>query len=213
MRGSIRAAVGIAILGAMLVPTDASAQLHANDNPTKRGPLVRDGGRCDRDRARTAGGSLVATSKSCSDVYSFNPTREDKNRRNYGAVWLQGSVDTEPGWCSRHVVMEVHVPRGVRIEDRTPGFTQVNDPERVRARLVVDADGTADPNGVIKNHFRLYPNRIKPNVDRREMTLDWRGDTGHTLGFAMGVEISWNANDGFPNRSPRGSLATSLQHC
>jgi hypothetical protein len=213
MRGSIRAAVGIAILGAMLVPTDASAQLHANDNPTKTGPLVRDGSRCDTDRARTAGGTLVAVSKSCSDVYSFNPQQEDKNHRNYGAVWLQGHVDTQPGICTTHVVLRIHVPQGVHIVDRTPGFERANDPERARARIVVDADGTADTNGVVKNHFRLFPNRIKPNVDGRDFTLNWRGNTPRTVGFAMGVEINWNAQEGFPNTSPRGRLRTTLEHC
>jgi hypothetical protein len=212
MRRSMKTAVAVAILGALLFPTDASAQLQARENPNKSGPLVRDGGRCDRDRARS-GGELAAVSKSCSDVYSFNPLRENKPNRDYGAVWLQVTVETMPGWCARATEMEIRVPRGVRIEDRTPSFKRVEEPDRTRARIVVDADGTADRNGVIQNHFRLYPQRIKPNVDGRSMTLDWKGNTRRTLGFALGVEISWNSDDGFPDRSPRGTAVSALESC
>jgi hypothetical protein len=109
--------------------------------------------------------------------------------------------------------MEIKVPRGVRIEDRTPSFKRVEEPDRTRARIVVDADGTADRNGVIQNHFRLYPERIKPNVDGRAMTLNWKGNTRRTLGFALGVEVSWNSDDGFPERSPRGTAVSSLAAC
>lgn len=212
MGRSSRAAATIAIIGALLLPTTASAQLDATENPTKKGPLARDGGRCDRDRAR-AGGQLAAISKSCSDVYSFNPLMEDKANRDYGAVWLQAEVDTEPGWCARETTMKIKVPRGVRIEDRTPSYKRVDDPERVRARIAVDADGTADEKGVLKNHFRLYPVRIKPDVDGRVLTVHWRGNTPRTLGFALGVEVSWNAEEGFPNRSPRGTAVSALESC
>jgi hypothetical protein len=212
MQRAVRAVAMAAILGTLLLPTDASAQLDATDNPTKTGPLARDGGDCKTDRARS-GGSLAAVSKSCSDAYSFNPQRENKPGRDYGAVWLQGSVKTEPGWCARAATMTLRVPRGVRIEDRTPSFKRTEDPQRVRARIVVNADGTAEENGVVKNHFRLFPNFIKPDVDGRTFTLDWRGNTARNLGFAMGVEISWDADEGFPNRSPRGSVVSTLRAC
>jgi hypothetical protein len=213
MGRSTRAAVAIAVLGALLLPTDASAaQLNASEDPTKKGPLAKDGGECDRDRARS-GGELAARSKSCSDVYSFNPLFEDKERRDYGAVWLQANVDTEPGWCARSTTMEIKVPRGVRIEGRTPPYKRVEDPERVRARIVVDAGGTADQNGVLKNTFRLYPRRLKPDVDGRTLTVNWKGNTPKKLGFALGVEISWNADDGFPQASPRSSVTSSLDSC
>jgi hypothetical protein len=212
MQRSLRTVAIAAILGALLLPTDASAQLDAKENPRKTGPLAKDGGQCKRDVARS-GSQVAAVSKSCSDVYSFNPERESKQNRDYGAVWLQSSVDTKPGWCTTETVMTLRVPRGVRIEDRTPSFKRTDDGQRVRARIVVDADGTAEKNGVVKNHFRLFPNRLKPNVDGRTLTVDWKGNTGRTLGFAMGVEVSWNSDEGFPNRSPRGAVVSAIRSC
>ena len=213
MRRYLRAVTLVAILGALMLPSNArAAQLDARDNPETKGPVVRDGGNCAKDVTRQ-GGEVAARAVNCSDVYRFNPARENKPRRDYGVIWLQTSVDTSPGICSRRVDMALTVPAGVRIEHRSPSFKRTDDRRRVTTRIRVKADGTAEDRGVVRNEFWLYPNRINPDVSGRTMTMNWRGNTRRDLGFAMGVEVSWDATEGFPDARPVGAADASLVNC
>ena len=213
MPRNLRAVTIVAILGALMLPSNArAAQLDARENPERKGPIVHDGGNCSKDVTRS-GGDVAAKAVNCSDVYAFNPAREGKARRVSGVVWLQTSVDTSPGICSRRVEMALTVPDGVRIEKRSPSFKRTDDRRRVTTRIRVRAGGTAEDRAVVKNEFWLYPNRIKPNVEGHTMTMNWRGNTARDLGFAMGVEVSWDATEGFPNAHPVGAASASLATC
>jgi hypothetical protein len=142
------------------------------------------------------------------------PRRESNAARNFGAVWLQTNVDGRNGWCARNVESIIKVPRDTRIENFVPHFDRVRSPRGKKVRLVINADGDADRNGVVKNRFWLVPRGIRPSVsdNNRRLVLRWTGNTAQKLAFALGVEFSWNDQRGFDGR-PQVAVRTTLRRC
>ena len=210
MARSKRFAALIAAVGLAVVPAPAeAAQLDARDNPKVSGPLSHAGGACTTDREKS-GGELAVVSRACGDVYGFNPEAEGNKRRNYDVVWLQTNVDPRNGWCVTEARSIIRVPKGYRIEGWAPRKERADTKRRVRTRLVATAGGTAENNGVVKNSWVLVPKVADPTVTRRKLILEWRGETGRKLGFALGVEVSFRANDR-PAADPAGRVVSTLK--
>lgn len=189
----------------------AWGQLQARENPRVRGPLGRVGGSCSTNRDR-ANGEVVVVSKSCGDYYLFNSSAENSPNRDFAVIWLQSNVDPRPGWCATEVKSVIRAPRGSRIEAAKPRGMRTNERQFVTTRLVANANGTADENGVIKNGFVLYPNRVKRELEGHKFKLTWRGRKSKEVAFAMGVEISFPDNEP-PEANPRGFVASELRNC
>ncbi len=195
----------------MLDPGVAQAQLDARDNPRVSGPLRHTGGSCEADRERF-GGQVVALSRSCGDVYGFDPDRENDANRNYDVIWIQSYVDARNGFCATKVRSILTVPRGTRIERKAPRYERTDEKIRFRTRLVAKAGGTAERNGVVRQGFALRPRVLDPSLDGRTFVVEWRGNSAAPLAFALGVEVSYPANNP-PGAQPHGSVRSELRSC
>lgn len=183
--------VGAIVLACLLLPVGtARAQLDARERPRVTGPLAFLGKRCDR-RVEWAGGRIIATSRSCLRLYAFDPARENNSSRNFGVVWMQSNVDARRRWCATEAKSVISFPRRVRVLGTTPGDRGASRSRLVRARLRVD--NAADKAATIQNVFRLNPQGMRTGTmnDGTSFHATWRGSTRRALGFALGVELSW----------------------
>lgn len=196
MRFTPRIAVVTVVLAGSM-STVAAAQMEARDRPRVRGPLVHVTKSCGR-RSETAGGRVIATSRSCLRFYAFDPARERNRRRDYGVVWMQSNVDARRRWCAAEVVNRVTFEGRVRVLDKTPRGRRTGRAGGVRSRLVVN-NFTNDP-ARISQRWRLYPRRLRSHVigDDAGLEVVWRGSTRRELGFALGAELSWPETAGPP---------------
>jgi len=197
-RGKTRAVgiVSMLVLSSIALPAPASAQLDARERPRVTGPLAFVNKDCDR-RLERAGGRIIATSRSCLRFYAFDPAEENSPRRNFGVVWMQSDVDARRRWCTTQVRSVINFPRRVRVLGTTPGDGTSSNAHLARARLRVN--NATDKPGTIQNNFKLYPRRLSTGLaNPTSFHAVWRGSTRRPLGFALGVELSWQANDGPP---------------
>jgi hypothetical protein len=187
----------------------ANAQMTANDDPTKTGPVWRDNKDCTKQRS-FSGGQTAVVSKACSYSYTFRRSEDRDLARNYGVFWFQTTIDPRNGFCASNVTAEIKVPRGYEIEGKAPTFERASSPKRDTARLRVDAGGGRQNDAVIKNSYRLFPRSVKPDLDAHKLTVEWNGGTGKTVALALGVEVSYPAGD-VPGRSAHGDVDAVLQ--
>ncbi|MDQ3985887.1 MAG: hypothetical protein M3280_05245 [Actinomycetota bacterium] len=211
MRANSRFVVIMALVAVVAAAAPAGAQMRAGENPTVRGPLNRRGGDCDGDRVGPDGVVAVAL-RSCTDWYAFDPDRENNPNKDFDVVWLQTTVDAQNGYCAKEVRSIVRVPRGSRIIKRAPRFHRIDSHERMVTKLVATAGGAADDNAVVRNGYGVYPRSIRPELDGRKLTLTWKGNTARPLAFAVGVEISFDADD-IPAGAPSGLVDADLAAC
>ena len=199
-QGHTRAAgiVSFLVLWSIVIPAaPADAQLDARARPHVRGPLAFVNKICDR-RPERAGGRLIATSRSCLRFYAFDPAKEKDSRRNFGVVWMQSNVNARRGWCATRAKSIITFPRRVHVLETTPGGLSTSDARHTQARLRISH--ATDKPATIQNAFKLYPRRLRTGLDNEGTSFHaaWRGSTQRALGFALGVELSWQANDGPP---------------
>ena len=187
----------------------ANAQMTANDDPTKRGPIWRDNKDCAKDRS-FSGGQTAVVSKACSYSYTFRRSEDRDLARNYGVFWFQTTIDPRNGFCASNVTATIRVPRGYEIENKAPNFANTSSRTRDTARLRVDAGGGRQNDAVLKNSYTLFRRSVKPNLDGRKLTVEWNGGTGRTVALALGVEVSYPAGD-VPGRSAHGDVDAVLQ--
>jgi hypothetical protein len=196
----------LALASSLAFPGLASAQLDARDAPTTSGPLTAGEKGCDGGKEMHEG-DLVARVRLCYRVFLFDPDSEDSEGRDYGVIWLQSSVDAEPGWCTTAVRTSALISEGGRAHDYSPAAKITADGrKRVKRTLKVDAQGNADQNGRITQSFVIFPKRVVPRLSKggeQRFKLIWRGSTARRLAFATGVEISWPAAGGSPQIDPK----------
>ncbi|MDQ4096141.1 MAG: hypothetical protein M3174_08065 [Actinomycetota bacterium] len=188
----------------------AGAQTDAGDDPTVRGPLSRDEKDCVRDADSTTSGVRAVVSKACSYSFAFNPNRDLNPSRDYGVFWFQTTVDPKNGFCVSNVTAKIRVPRGYRIEGKTPNFERTNSRERDRAKLRVDAGGGRGNDAIVKNSYVLFPRTLKPNLERRRLKVEWNGGTRNTVAVFLGVEVSYREGN-IPTRTAEGSVESELR--
>ena len=194
----------------MLGAGAAVAQTDANDDPTVRGPLSRDEKDCVRDADSTTSGVRAVVSKACSYSFAFNPNRDLDNARDYGVFWFQTTVDPKNGFCVSKVTARIRVPRGYRIENKTPNFERTRSRDRDKAKLRVDAGGGRGNDAIVKNSYVLFPRTLKPSLERRKLTVEWNGGTKNTVAVFLGIEVSYREGN-LPNRTAQGSMDSELR--
>lgn len=191
----------VALVVALTLPgtspaTAGGSQLDPYDRPDASGPLTFQGKGCGKRTARSQG-DLVAVLRYCVFLYTLSPTAELDPLRDYGAAWAQTEVDPRNGWCATNVRSEVSLPKQARGHATAPKDMDAGAPKQARTSLVVDAQGLALSNGVLRQTYRLYPGGITGAVSDhgRDYRVTWNGRTNKTLAFAVGREFSVPTGD------------------
>ena len=204
---SWRAMVPLALLVVVAFPGTAGAQLDARDAPSVSGPLTGGQKGCDGGKEMHQG-DLVARVRLCYRVFLFDVDSEDDQNRDFGVIWLQSNVDAEPGWCTTAVRTSALITEGGTTHDFTPADkVGTNDKKRVKRTLRVDAEGNADQIARVTQSFVLFPDNVTPTVRNQNggerFKLKWEGSSARNLGFATGVELSWDQAEGSPQIDPK----------
>jgi hypothetical protein len=204
---SWRVVVPLALVVVLAIPGTAGAQLDARDAPDVTGPLDNGQKGCDGGKEMHQG-DLVARVRLCYRVFLFDVDSEDDQERDFGVIWLQANVDAEPGWCTTAVRTSALITDGGETHDFIPADkVRTQDKKRVKRTLRVDAQGNADQVGRITQSFMLFPKAATPSVknksDGERFKLTWEGSSARNLGFATGVELSWDQAEGSPKIDPK----------
>ncbi|MGH2734984.1 MAG: hypothetical protein ACRDKZ_05350 [Actinomycetota bacterium] len=202
-----------ALVAALLVAPAGgpnASQMRPAGEPTTSGPISYDPetyeaeSRC-RRRKLTFEGETTGVYRYCTFFLRFDPESETDVERDYGAVWIQSRLNPRNGWCAERMKTVIGIGPEAEVHDKAPRGTAITERKRKRARLVVDAEGAALEEAVVRNAFTLYPDRMrvrKASEDERvELRIAWAGATRKSIAFAGGVEISWDV-EGLPSLWP-----------
>ncbi|MGH2723973.1 MAG: hypothetical protein ACRDI0_06845 [Actinomycetota bacterium] len=193
-----RSGIACLLVASLLLaaPPAAAAQLDASDRPQASGPLTYEGKSCAKHTMR-GGGQVVAKTRTCLFLYTFSPLSELDAFRDHGAAWAQTEVDPRNGWCATAIGSSLSLPKETEGHARAPKAKKIATSKRVTTKLVVDAQGSALSDGVLRQGYRLYPKGIAGATSDggRTYTVTWTGRTSKTLAFALGVEFSAPAGD------------------
>jgi hypothetical protein len=164
--------------------------MNASDEPRVSGPLNLEEEKCDR-KVQNYEGDKVAVARRCLRFYSYDPASESALDRDYGALWLQATVNPVAGWCTTRTRSKIVLPEDLGLHTRAPKKRKTI---RERGSYTTTLDVTVEDNGKagsVAQDWIAYPRSIQPSLDERVFTLGWRGKTGAKLAFAHGIEISW----------------------
>jgi hypothetical protein len=205
-RSPIVLAVSVLLASSLLTTSAAAAQLDPRDEPSVSGPLTTSDDACERGVERR-GGRVVLRVRLCYDLYLLDPGAETDSERDYGALWIQTSVNPSPGWCATEVRTSALVRPGGALVGFSPKKTRRSSTRaRVTTRLKIDAGGQATEDAAISQRFTLYPRVLKPITSEtsngQRYTSRWRGNSGKKLAFAAGVEVAWTQGEGSPAITP-----------
>lgn len=181
------------VVSALLIAAPAHGQPPASHDPRVTGPLYLVGRSCGADRLAHEGEPLAKV-QSCIWLYEFDMLWETDATRTFGVAWVQATVKPLNGWCATKVSTEVALPDTVNRHGRAPTrdiSTKTTD--RVRVKLVADADNHALQPGTIDQAFDLYRGSMKPALANHGQTVrtTWTGQESDELAFVTGAEISW----------------------
>jgi hypothetical protein len=193
-------------------------QLKASKPPTVHGPLstspeLRG---CKKNTKRTDSGQVMARFHVCSRYYKFASDRENDSDSNYGAFWIQATVDTTNGWCASKSTVDLSYPRGVRNKAPRPGTTErAKQRERFTTKLIVDADGHAEVDGTIKSSFALLPGKLRSVffAGRKLFRVRWNGGSKNKVALVSGLELSWPQGGQAPEITPRVGAVLDRTSC
>lgn len=181
------------VVSALLIAAPAHGQPPASDDPRVTGPLYLVGKSCGGDRL-THEGEPLAKVHSCIRLYEFDMVWETDATRTFGVAWVQSTVKPLNGWCATKVSTEVALPDTVSRHGRAPARDiSTKTADRVRVKLVADADHQAIQQGTIDQTFDMYPSSLKPTLANNGQTVrtTWKGQESDELAFVTGAEISW----------------------
>ena len=205
------AVVTTLVLGSLIIPSAATAaQMTAREAPSVRGPLRLAIKNCRARRVRFEG-SVVGVTRSCIRMYRLRGGRENDAARDYGAIWLQVTVNPRAGWCVRAVKSDIGVPSGTTLHARRPRSRAADSRRGARTKLVVDARGRAPIPGVIRQNYTLFPRSLRAfrTSEANAWRTVWRGSTGSTVGLPSGIEVSWR--EGRPPERVNSNIGYELQ--
>lgn len=187
---------GVAAM-ALLAPAASARQMTVKDEPTVSGPLEPDPElrACKTTRERS-GGEVVAVFKICLQWYRFAPADETDPDKNYGALWIQATVDAKNGWCTRQMKVETVLPKkGTLTKAPRPGKTVrvAGGTKKVTSKLTVDAGGATETPGEIKQSYLVRKGTLRARFksDANLYRLKWDGNSPKLLAMAKGIELEW----------------------
>jgi hypothetical protein len=212
-RGLTVAVATLMLTGVLSGPASAS-QISAKDDPKASDNLTLGGRKCATQRDKKDG-AVVAVIHTCQRFFTFDTEAEDDANRDYGAFWLQSTIDPANGWCATSVASDMLLPEGLRIVSKAPdaGITTTA-AGRLKTKLVVDADGHAATAGSVSQASRTYPDKLTPTIrkikGKKKFRLRWTGSNGHVLALVSGAQVSWTIADGPPDGTRFGLRKYSL---
>jgi hypothetical protein len=207
--GAASAALAVAAGTSLAQPVPAVAeQLNAREGPEVSGPLSTDPAlkSCKKTSRRTETGQLIARFHVCTRYYRFGTNHENDSDSNYGAFWIQATVDAKNGWCAKQTTVAVSWHGGVRNKAPAPGtFERAKHRERFKTKLIVDADGHADTTATIKNSFALLPGKLRSRLlaDPKLFRVRWTGGSKNKVALVAGLELSWPQGGQAPEITPK----------
>jgi hypothetical protein len=180
--------------------------MDAFERPRVSGPLTLRSRECGRAQTRTSTGELAAIAKSCIRFYVYDDAQETSRRRDFGVIWLQTNVNALRDWCTTWVRSVIQVPRRSKLHAHRPRTKRTSSRRRVRTRVVADGQGNAQRNAVVSRNYILYSRVLQSRVraDRRAFRNVWYGSSAEKLAFALGIELSWRAENGPPQSVSSG---------
>jgi hypothetical protein len=196
MKRSVTFALLIAL--AALPTTGAQAvlpaQTDARTDPVVTGPLALSDKACSRIQERILG-ELVAYTKTCIRLYTFNNNQETDLQRDYGVAWLQATVNAENGWCATTVRTDLKIPNGVTIHKRNPvELRTAAQPKVITNKMTTTAAGNSMTKASVAQSYIFRPRKAERVLANEGATqrLVWTGKTPAKLFFQTGVVFSWN---------------------
>ncbi|HEX2051390.1 MAG TPA: hypothetical protein VHJ34_12290 [Actinomycetota bacterium] len=175
----------------VLSAAPAAAQLDATNAPRSRGPVTLEDKDCKRDVQRAPGGAVMARFALCRWFYRFKPERETNENRDFGAFWIQASVDAENGWCTRWTKADMKLPDKFGMLAPKLG-TERRGPQRFTTKLVVDASGDTERPARLQQTFKVFPGKMRAFKPSKDVyRLRWDGATKRKLAYAYGIEVSY----------------------
>lgn len=215
MRRACIAALAVLCLAA---PSSAgSTQLSAGDAPRTSGPVRAQGKHeCGRQNFRFEG-RVVAKMRMCLWLFELDDDAEDDDDRDFGAVWMQSTVDPEPGYCAVRVSNEITVPSPTEVIGRAPRAGKFTKKTPVTTTLDLDAGGKAKEEAAIANDHILHKGKLtwrrnQPAGGDTKSKLTWKGTGSEKLAFVTALEISWPKDGAPPERVPF-SVRYPLRRC
>jgi hypothetical protein len=205
-RTKLIAALTAGVLAIPVAAIGAPKQLSADDRPQKSGPLsTRPSLQGCKKKTQRHEGQAIARFHICNGYYVFDPDDETNTTTDYGAYWVQTTVDAINGWCTRSVTTELFEDsNGVTKRALKPGTTiKTNKGRKVTTKIKVDAQGDTDSPGTLKNTFRMRPGTLKSRRQGSRFTLVWTGKSQRKLAYVMGAEIRWTTGDSPPTFTPQ----------
>lgn len=205
-RTKLIAAATAAMIAFPAAAAGAPKQLAANDKPTQSGPVSTNKNLqgCKKKTQRHKG-EAVARFHICNGYYVYDVDQESDADTDFGAYWVQATVNAVNGWCTRSVTTDLEGGGdGVTQRSLKPGTTiKANKARNVTPRIKVDAQGATDLPGTLKNTFRLRPGTLKARTPGDTFRLTWAGKSQKKLAFVMGAEIRWATGDAPPAFAPQ----------
>jgi hypothetical protein len=214
----------IFLVPSLLLPlVPALAQLDPTNGPNLSGPIAPDKPTCfnklerdPRTDPNPRNGSdkdqtVMAQVRLCSWLLTYDPDQDGNISRDYGAAWVQTSIDARNGYCVRNANTKIRLP----LDEGTAGgrtphrSVTIASPRRKNVSLKVAPANATGRDATIAQHFRLYPKSLEVAykvVENGRLYLNnWKGHATdeQTLSFATGVKMSWLTSNGSPEFLPR----------
>ena len=170
------------------------AQTDARTDPVVTGPLVLSDKACSRAEERLLG-ELVAHTRTCIRLYTFNNNQETNPQRDYGVAWLQANVNAENGWCATTVRTDLKIPDGVAIHKRNPvALRTAAQPKVITNKMSTTAGNNSMSKASVSQRYIFRPRKAERVLANGGATqrLVWTGKTPAKLFFQTGVVFSWN---------------------
>jgi hypothetical protein len=169
-------------------------QTDARTDPVISGPISLADKECSK-AAEKLDGQLVAYTRTCLRLYTFNPNQETDLQRDYGIAWLQTNVNAENGWCATTIRTDLRIPANVTIHRRNPRLERTTFRAKVATNKInTKAAGNSMETASVSQDYVFYPRKQVRSLVNEGATqrLTWFGSDKRKLFFETGVVFSWN---------------------
>jgi hypothetical protein len=221
LRLVIAGLVSTALLGALAGPAvaeTAGEQIQAKDRPKTTGPVLEESSQCSSEDLRGKAGDLLGTARTCVFLFSLNRLGGEYDLLNdYGAAWLQTTVEPAKGWCATKLESTLFTAPSMNVLDVTKrdaeNFGKAAD---VTTKLALDAEGKALEEGTISQRYAAQPGTLGTQVDRSsgaEINTLWTGATSKRVALVSGFEYSWSTLETQPTDFRYGLSYLAFRSC
>jgi hypothetical protein len=164
------------------------------------------------DQKKRIDGQVVSVASGCS--YGYILATEPDDALDYGAAWAQTTVNPRAGWCVVRSTTSLAPPDNSSMVEVTPSAGRNVAHRRVLVTDLIFGPQTADGTGAyLLQSFIGYPGTISRVVDSEEARVTWEGKTKNTVAQVVGMEITWDPSQEFPDFPGGTTLAHRVRRC